>query len=196
MLPAMEHLRRPILPLVLVAAACGGLSVNTDYDPSFDFRAPTTFTVLDEAGGATLDQLNDRRVKDAISRVMQEKGFEQVADTSQADIAVGYQFTTEQRSSYQTVNTGWGGYGYGGYGRWHPYYGPSMGPSMTTSRTTETRYDVGSLLIAVFDTEARAMVYTSTGSRTLSDSPRSPEEMQERINDAVEQILSDFPPGG
>jgi hypothetical protein len=66
---------------------------------------------------------------------------------------------------------------------------------MTTSQTTETRYDVGSLLIAVFDTDARSMVYTSTGSRTLSDSQRSPEEMQRRIDEAVEEILADFPPG-
>jgi hypothetical protein len=190
----MRTNRRGMLAVALTlgAAACGGLSVTSDYDPSFDFRAPTTFTVLDEAGGMSLDQLNDRRVKSAITRVMESKGFTQVADTSQADIAVGYQFTTQEKRSYQTVNTGWGGYGYGGYGRWYPYGGPTM----TTSQTTETRYDVGSLLIAVFDTDARAMVYTSTGSRTLSDSQRSPEEMQRRIDEAVEEILADFPPGG
>ncbi len=188
----MRKIRHGALALTLATAACGGLSVTSDYDPSFDFRAPTSFTVLNEAGGATLDALNDQRVKSAIARVMESKGLTQVADTSQADIAVGYQFTSEQRSSYQTVNTGWGGYGYGGYGGWYPYYGPTM----TSSQTTETRYEVGSLLIAVFDTDARAMVYTSTGSRTLSDTQRSPEEMQRRIDEAVEEILADFPPGG
>jgi hypothetical protein len=67
---------------------------------------------------------------------------------------------------------------------------------MTSSTTTETRYDVGSLLIAVFDAEERAMVYTSTGSKTLSNSRVSPQEMEQRIDDAVAQILNDFPPGG
>jgi hypothetical protein len=123
---------------------------------------------------------------------MEAKGFREVADTSQADIAVGYQFTSEQRSSYSTVNTGWNSYGYGGYGGWYRYGGPMM----TSSTTTETRYDVGSLLIAVFDAEERAMVYTSTGSKTLSNSRVSPQEMEQRIDDAVAQILNDFPPGG
>jgi uncharacterized GH25 family protein len=188
----MKTLRLGTLGLLaLASSACGGLDVVTDWDPSFDFAAPQTFTVLDEASGQPLDRLNDQRVKNAIATVMEAKGFRQVADTTQADLAVGYQFTTEQRSSYQTVNTGWSSYGYGGYGGWYRYGGPTM----TTSRTTETRYDVGSLLIAVFDTEQRAMVFTSTGSRTLSDAQRSPEEAQRRIDDAVEEILWDFPPG-
>ncbi len=179
-----------VLLLALAGAACGGLNVVTDWDPAFDFQAPQTFTVLDEAGGQPLDRLNDQRVKNAIATTMEAKGFRQVADTSQADIAVGYQFTTEQKSSYQTVNTGWNSYGYGGYGGWYRYGGPSM----TTSTTTERRYDVGTLMIAVFDTEQRAMVFTSTGSRELSDSQRSPEEAQRRVDDAVAEILWDFPP--
>ena len=181
-----------ILTLALAGTACGGLDVATDWDPSFDFATPRTFTVLEEASGRPLDRLNDQRVKNAIATAMEAKGFEQVADTSRADLAVGYQFTTEQRSSYQTVNTGWSSYGYGGYGGWYRYGGPMM----TTSMTTETRYDVGSLLIAIFDTDRRAMVFTSTGSKTLSDAQRSPEEAQARIDDAVTQILRDFPPGG
>ena len=67
---------------------------------------------------------------------------------------------------------------------------------MTTSRTTETVYDVGQLMIAIFDTEARQMVFTSTGSRELSTAQRTPQEMQERIDEAVETILRDFPPPG
>lgn len=179
------------LTLLLAGAACGGLDVVTDWDPSFDFAASQTFTVLDEASGQPLDRLNDQRVKNAIASAMEAKGFRQVTDTAQADLAVGYQFATEQRSSYQTVNTGWSSYGYRGYGGWYRYGGPAM----TTSTTTERRYDVGSLLIAVFDTGERAMVFTSTGSRELSSSQRSPEEAQRRVDDAVAQILREFPPG-
>lgn len=179
------------LGLALALPACGGLDVTTDWDPSFDFATPRTFTVLTEAGGEQLSGLNDARVRSAIAMVMEEKGFREVSDTTEADLAVGYQFTSEQRSSYQTVNTGWSNYGYGGYGRW--YRG---GVGMSTSTTTERRYDVGSLLIAVFDTGARQMVFTSTGSRTLKNDGASPEEMQRRVEDAVYEILRDFPPGG
>jgi hypothetical protein len=181
--------------LTVTLAACGGgLSVNSDYDTAYDFARPQTFFVLDNAGGPLAPGLNDARVKQSIAQVMTEKGLRQVNSESDADLAVGYQFTTEQQRSYNTVNTGWSGYGYGGYGPWYGgYYG---GPTMTTTRTTETVYDVGSLLIAVFDTEAEAMVYHSTGSRTLPDNPGTPAEIQARIDDAVEQILWDFPRGG
>ena len=188
----MKTLRVSPLLLLALTTACGGISVTTDWDPAYDFQAPQTFAVLDHAGGQPLDRLNAQRVKNAITDVMVAKGFRQVSDTAQADIALGYQFTTEQRSSYQTVNTGWSSYGYGGYGRWYRYGG---GPTMTTSRTTETRYEVGSLVIAAFDTAAREMVFTSEGSKTLANSPPDPQEAQRRINDAVEQILRDFPPG-
>ena len=181
------------LPLMLsLTTACGGISVQSDWDPNFDFAQPQTFTVLDETGGDDLPELMDNRVKNSLTNAMVARGYREVADTSQADLAIGYQFTSEQRRSYQTVNTGWSGYGYGGYGGWYRYGGPTM----TTSRTTETRYEVGQLMIAIFDTEARAMVFTSTGSRELSDAQRSPQEMQQRIDDAVEEILRDFPPPG
>jgi len=192
----MSVIRRGIPALLAVAVgACGGLSVTSDWDPDFDFAAPSTFAVLDHAGGGELSGLMDERVKNSIRTAMAAKGFREVSDTSQADIAVGYQFASEERSSYSTVNTGWNSYGYGGYGGWYGPYGGGMGVGMSTSTTTERRYDVGSLLIAVFDAQAREMVFTSTGSRTLDDGGGSPQEMQRRIDDAVTEILRDFPPG-
>ena len=170
------------------------MEIVNDWDPSFDFTAPTTFVVLEEASGQGLSNLNNARVRASIAAAMEDKGFRQVSDTTQADLAVGYQFASEQRSSYQTVNTGWNSYGYGGYGRWYGGYG-GMGMGVGTSTTTERRYDVGSLLIAVFDTKARQMVFTSTGSQTLKNDGAGPEEMQRRVDDAVWQILGDFPPG-
>ena len=180
--------------LVLAGSACGGgISVTSDWDPSFDFAQAQTFTVLDETGGDDLPALQDARVKTALVKIMEAKGFREVADTAEADLAVGYQFTSEQRSSYQTVNTGWNSYGYGSYGGWYRY--GAYGPSMTTSQTTERRYDVGALMIAIFDTKARAMVYHSTGTKELAREQLSPDEWQRRIDYAVEDIMIDFPPG-
>jgi hypothetical protein len=66
---------------------------------------------------------------------------------------------------------------------------------MSTSRTTETRYEVGQLVIALFDEERQEMIFTATGSKTLSGGNPSPEESQKRIDEAVAKILEDFPPG-
>jgi Domain of unknown function (DUF4136) len=178
--------------LAVVLSGCGsGLSVTNDWDPGVDFSAFSTFAVLDEAtDGSGIDQLTRNRVKTSIANTLEGKGMRQVDSADDADAAVGWQFTTEQRSSFQTVSTGWGGYGYGRGG----WYG-GMGMGMSSSRTTERRYDVGSLAIAIFDVKRNEMIFSSTGSKTLSSGNLSPEESQKRIDEAVAKILEEFPPG-
>ncbi len=186
-----ERLAMAGILAVALSGCGGGISVTSDWDPGVDFTSFNTFVVMDEAsGGGGLDQLNQNRIKASIASNLQAKGMRQVDNESDADALVGWQLTTDERSSFQTVSTGWGGYGWGRSG-W--YGGSSMG--MTTSRTTETRYEVGTLVIAMFDTEREEMMFTATGSKTLSGGNPSPEEQQKRIDEAVAKILEDFPPG-
>lgn len=181
--------------LAVVATACsGGLSVSNDWDPNVDFANYQTFAVMDEAsGGEHLNQLITQRVMNSIANTLTAKGMRQVSNVEDADAAVGWQVTTDERSSFSTVTTGWGGYGYGwGYGGW---YGRGYGGmNMATSQTTETRYTVGALVIAIFDVEREEMIFTATGSKELSTDNPSPDEAQARLNDIVQQILANFPP--
>ena len=178
--------------LAVALSGCGsGISVTSDWDPGVDFTTFHTFYVLDEAsGGSGIDQLTHNRIKASIGSHLQAKGMRPVDSEKDADVGVGWQLTTDERSSFQTVSTGWGGYGWGRSG-W--YGGSSMG--MSTSRTTETRYEVGQLVIALFDEEKQEMIFTATGSKTLSSGSLTPEESQKRIDEAVAKILEKFPPG-
>jgi hypothetical protein len=182
--------------LAVALSGCGsGISVTSDWDPGVDFTTFHTFYVLDEAsGGSGIDQLTHNRIKASIASHLQTKGMRQADSEKDADVGVGWQLTTDERSSFQTVSTGWGGYGWGGYGGWYRGYGGGMG-GMSTSRTTETRYEVGTLVIALFDEEKQEMVFTATGSKTLSSGNLTPEESQKRIDEAVAKILEKFPPG-
>jgi len=178
---------------ISVAACGGGIDVTSDYDPQTDFTSYSTFAVLEEAdGGGTVSRLNDERIKRSLAATLTSRGMRQVDTPAEADAAIGYQFTTEDRVSYQTVNTGWGGYGYGYGGGW---YGGGYGGGISTSNTTERHYEVGSLIIAIFDTSVEEMIFVSTGTKTLGTKQLSPEETQARIDEAVETILRDFPPG-
>ncbi len=169
--------------------ACGGMQVRTDFDPAADFSQYGTFFVLEEAGDATAPGFWDARIKTAIARTLTAKGWRQVDSPEQAGVAVGYQLTTEERSSYQTVSTGWGGYGYG----WGDWYGPPMG-GMRTSSTTERRYEVGTLIVAMFDVERKQMVYSSTASGEIDERQQTPEQAQADVNGIVDKMLEDFPP--
>jgi hypothetical protein len=171
-----------------VSACASGINVSTDWDPGVDFGAFQTFTVLDEEGAGA--SLVDRRISNAIVANLQAKGWRHAEDADEADVAVGFELTTDERSSFQTVSSGWDTWGY----RWGRWYGPSM--TTTTARTTETRYEVGTLVIAMFDQESKEMIFASTGSKTLQGDNPSPEEIEARVNEAVARILEDFPPGG
>ena len=178
---------------LLAQVACGGISVRTDFDPGTDFSGYSTFAVLGQPPDqTTLDRFWEARVQNAIVPDLESKGFTRVEDAGRADLAIGFQLTTEERSSFQTVNTGWGGYGYGYGGGW---YGPGWGGGISTSNTTETRYEVGQLVVAMFDTSKDEMVFISTGSGTLDQRQRTPEESQARADDVIWEILKDFPPG-
>jgi hypothetical protein len=104
-------------------------------------------------------------------------------------VAIGYQVTTAERRSYNTVNAGWGGgYGYGGYG-WGGY-----GMSMGTSTTYENVWKEGTLLVGMFDAGTQNLVWTGTATTDL-DGSRSPQERQEIVDSAVTKMLKDYPPG-
>ncbi len=181
--------------LAVVAAACsGGLSVTNDWDPKVDFANYQTFVVLDAAaGGEQLSAFVNNRIKSSITSTLTAKGMRQANSEDDADAAVGWQVTTQERSSFSTVSTGWGGYGYGAYGMGYGgWYGPGMG--MTTTTTTEQRYTVGALAIAIFDVKREEMIFTATGTKELAGDNPSPEESQKRIDDAVQKILENFPP--
>lgn len=175
-----------MLGAALMVGACSGISTSTDYDPAVDFTRYSTYTWLDTEGD-DIDAITDSRVKGSIDGAMIGKGFQKGG--ASADLAVGYQVTSAERKSYNTVNTGWGGgYGYGGYG-WGGY-----GMSMGMSTTYENTWDEGTLLIGMFDVETKNLVWTGTATAAIDDG-RSPEERQQLVDDAVAKMMKDFPPG-
>ncbi len=174
------------LGTALLVGACGGISVSTDYDPSVDFTSYATYTWMDTEGD-DIDNITDSRIRNSIDSGLAAKGLRKV--TSNPDVAIGYQVTTAERRSYNTVNSGWGGgYGYGGYG-----YG-GWGMSMGTSTTYENVWQEGSLLVGMFDAGTKNLVWTGTATTDL-DANRSPEERQEIVDSAVTKMLKDYPPG-
>jgi len=164
----------------LLVGACSGISTTTDYDPQVDFSAFSTYDWIDSQG--EVDNITSSRIRQSVDGAMTAKGFSQ--SSSNPDVAVSYQVTTAQRSSFTTVNTGWGGgYGWGGWGM-----------SMGTSQTTEQTWQEGSLILGIFDTSSKNLVWTGTATTDI-DGSRSPADRQKLVDDAVAKMMQDFPPG-
>jgi hypothetical protein len=180
------------LLMVFLLTACAGISVKSDWDPNVDFSRFNTFFILDQAGGGqAVSRFTDERIKSALAADLTAKGLRRVNTREEADLAFGYQVSTEDRREFQTIHSGWGGYGFGTsrYRGW----GSSWGGGWGTSTTTSFDYTVGTLVIAGFDVAANELVWESSGSGVI-DPSGSAEARQGRIDDAVRRIMEGFPP--
>ncbi len=173
--------------LTLGLGACGGIQINTDYNPEIDFTAYRTFDWAEGSGGGAdgvVTELVDQRFRRSVEAELASRGMERVT-SGQPDVFIGYQVTLDDRVDYQTVNTYYGGaYGYRGV------YGGAAG-----TRTTAREYTIGTLVIDLFDARQRELVWRATGEGKVNEQQQTPEESQERINQVVAQILEDFPIG-
>lgn len=170
-------------------AACSSISVTSDWDSDVDFSSFKTFALLPGELPA-VNRLIDQRIRNALVVELSARGLRQVEAHDNADLAVGYQVTSEERTTYQTVYSGWRRTDYGfrasrsGWGR-----------TASTSRTQQINFTVGTLVVAMFRMSDKELVWEGTGSATV-DPSSGPERSERRINDAVRQILEGFPPGG
>jgi hypothetical protein len=171
-----------ILSMIVIAAlflaGCSTISVNQDYDPAYDFSKLKTFGFIPITEEAGIDQLNATRLGDAIKANLTAKGY---TLSENSDFGIALFFTKDTKTSIQSTGYGYGyGYGYRGYG--------GMGGS-----TYVTQYEEGTLVIDFVDMAKQELVWRGVGTGALSDSP-SVEERTENINNAVSQILAQFPP--
>lgn len=167
--------------LAFIVASCGsGISTSTDYDPSASFAGYSTYNWISSEGD--VDDITSSRIRQSVDAAMAARGFSK--DTRDPDLAISYQVPTQERTSFTTINSGWGGgYGWGGWG---------MG--MGTSTTTENVWQEGSLILGIFDASTKNLVWTGTATTDI-DGSRSPADRQELIDSAVAKMLGDFPPG-
>jgi hypothetical protein len=177
---------------IALLMSCSSLSVKTDFDPSVDFSIYKTYSwytgKMPEDDALARNPLIRKRVKDAVDRTLAAKGYKLVNDGS-PDFVVIIHAGTKQK----TQVTSYGAYGYPGYGygRWGYGWG-----GYGAGGVDVYQYDEATLFIDIADFSKKELVWRGTGTDVVSTSQDDPEEVQERLNDVVEQILADFPPNG
>lgn len=169
----------------LVLSACVDVAVSTDYDPGFDFAPYRSFAWLQEkqplTGDVRLDNpLLHQRVREAIERTLIARGYQK--SSGRADFGIGYHLSLSQRYDVSSLQSH---YGYGpGWNR------VGYGPADTVVR----EYEEGTLVIDVVDGKADRLVWRGQASGRVRES-QTPEQRRQRIDQAVESVLSRFPPG-
>ena len=160
--------------VILSAAVAFAQKVTTDYKKSANFSTYKTYMWIKEP--KTSDPLMRQRIVDDVNTGLTGRGLQLV--TSNADLAIAAHTATKAERTLETFYNGFGG----GW-RWGGGFG-----SATTSVQT---YEVGTLVVDIFDARTKQALWRGTSSKTLSDNPQ---KNADNLNKAVEKMFKNFPP--
>ena len=164
--------------MLLLAGKVSAQQVKTDYDRSANFSQYKTYSWEHVK---TKDALDVDRIKSAVNATLAAKGWTQVDSGGDVSI-VAVEMTRDQ----QTLNTFYNGFG-GGWG-WRRFGGGGFGNPTTTTET----YKVGTVVVDLFDTKTKELIWRGTSSDTLSNNS---DKNIKNLNKGVEKMFKQFPPG-
>ena len=161
--------------LFCLTAAAFAQQVKTDYDHNANFGQYKTFSWEKVQ---TQDPLLVNRIKDAVNGALTAKGWTQVE--SGGDVCI---LAMEITQNQQTLNTFYDGFG-GGW-RWRGFGG--FGDATTTTET----YQVGTVVIDLFDAKTKALIWRGSSSDTLSNNA---DKNTKNLDKGVQKMFAHFPP--
>lgn len=182
---------------VLMAAICATLLLSpaysradhtkTDYNHQINFRSYHTYSW----GKVTVsNDLNADRIRRTVDEKLQKAGWHEVTSGGQVTVMAKDKIHTEQEAEtyYSPMPDGWGGgWGWGGWG-WG-MDGGFGGESMSTVTNTRTAH----LVIDMFDTQSKKLLWRGVSRGELSDKP---DVNRKRLYGDINHMLDGFPPKG
>lgn len=168
-------MKRQALKAVIPMLAGVGLllaGIKTDFDHGADFGKYKTYSWLNAKGSN--DLWTDRIMQD-VDQQLAAKGWTKVQAGGDASVSAFGRTHNEQ-----TMNTFYDGLG-GGW-RWGGF-----GESMTTTENTP----VGSLVVDIFDSGTKKLIWRGTSTDTLSEKP---DKNEKKLEHAVDDMFKHFPP--
>ena len=164
--------------MFLFATKSSAQQVKTDYDRSANFAQYKTYSWEQVK---TKDALDVDRVKSAVNAALAAKGWSQV--DSGGDVSIIAVETTQEQQSLNTFYDGFGG----GWG-WRRFGVGGFGEATTTTDT----YKVGTLVVDLFETKTKQLLWRGTSSDTLSNNS---DKNIKNLDKGVEKMFKHFPPG-
>jgi hypothetical protein len=161
--------------LVLLTCAWVALAtVKTDYSHSVDFGRYKTYSWIKVS---VEDPLWEDRIARAVDSQLSGKGWTKVESGGDAAVAA-YGSTRNQK----TLQTWYDGFGGGWF--WHGF---NDGFATTTVQETP----VGTLMVDIFDSSNKKLIWRGIATDTLSGKPDKDEK---KMDKAVTEMFKKFPP--
>jgi len=159
--------------------------VKVDLDKTIDFSKYKTYQFLgwqDDINQIT-NEFDQKRLRDAFKEQMDVRKLEMVE--SNPDMAISLYLVIDQKTSitgYTNYNGGAGaGYRRGGWG---------WGMGSSTTNYSENDYLEGTMVVDVYDSESKNLIWQATGVGTVTEKP---EKREKSIPKTVNKMMKKFP---
>jgi len=182
-----------LMLLALLASGCSvSPSVETDYNPEYDFSRAHSFAIVEPTAVSNSvavgsDDILHNRIREALASALTARGF-RIAPAAQADMLVSFLVTTENKTAIRSYNTG---IDYYRCWRCGGYFG-GFGAGLDTIDVDQ--YTEGTLFVDFIDPQSKQLQWRGAVTKRLSKT-RSIEERKQLVSEVVNQIVAQFPPG-
>lgn len=157
--------------LCMICVSAFAVDVKTDFDHHANFSQYKTYSW---AKVDTPDPLWNDRVKEAVDRALMAKGWSQVP--SGGDVSVVAVGTTREKPTLRTFYDGFDGWLWGGF---------------ADATTYVENYTEGTLIVDLFDTASKKLIWRGSATDILSGKP---EKDEKKVDKAVAKMFEHFPP--
>jgi hypothetical protein len=175
---------KKIIPIIIALAltmSCSSTKVSMDYDREANFASYKTYAFTPEANDLPVNDLNKKRIMDAVSEQLAAKGF---TKSDQPDVWIDLKLAAEKKQS-ATATSSPSYYGAG--------YRYGWGGGFSTTTINVENYVEGTLFVDMIDVSKKQLVWQGRAVRTI-DPDTSAEKRESNINYAVKQIFTKYPP--
>jgi Domain of unknown function (DUF4136) len=157
--------------LLVTAGTLAAQDVRYNFMPGADFSKYHTYKWVN-IGGAHPDQIMDAEIKQAIDSQLAAKGMTKT-DSDKADLYIGYQTAVQQETQWDV----WGSRAFG----------------MGTGSWTSSTISVGTLVLDMYDPEAKQLIWTGSATNTI-DTGSNHEKHMKKLDKGMAKLLKNFPP--
>ncbi|HTF65398.1 MAG TPA: DUF4136 domain-containing protein [Edaphobacter sp.] len=170
----LQQILSAVVFAVLFSIAALAQKVETDYDHTANF---TQYHTYSWGHVHATDPLFEPRIREAVNRDLQAKGWQQVPSGGDATVTAVLVKTNkaEYNTFYDGLGPGWG---------WHGW-----GTGMAT--TTVENIPVGTLIVDIYDSNSQHLVWRGLAHDQLSDKP---DKNTKKLEKAVDKMFDKFPP--
>jgi hypothetical protein len=167
----------------LFIASCATMKVTSDYDKSAPFETYKTYAFTEQALNMNVDELNRNRLISAVENELGLKGF---TKSETPDVLIDMNLVSKTVQTATANTTGGGGY----YGAGYRY---GYGGGFSTTTINYDSYEEGTLFIDMIDVAKNQLVWQGRGTDTINPDV-SGEKRESKINYAIQQIFTKYPP--